>query len=80
MSRLVSGLERAGLIEKAASKFDARSRLVEVTPSGKQRRSDAILVRRNLVETLARRLKPDTLAELVGALEQMIGEEAPRLV
>jgi DNA-binding MarR family transcriptional regulator len=69
MSRLVGGLDRAGLVAKAPSPGDARARLVAITDLGRRRRGDAVHVRRALVETLARRLKPETLSDLVEALD-----------
>jgi DNA-binding MarR family transcriptional regulator len=71
MSRLVSSLARNGLIAKASSPTDARSRLVVVTDAGKRRRADALVVRRELVEELAQRLNPAALAELVAAAEEL---------
>jgi DNA-binding MarR family transcriptional regulator len=71
MSRLVSGLDRGGLVAKTPSPGDARGRLVTITGLGRRRRGDAVHVRRTLVEALARRLRPETLAELVEALDAM---------
>jgi DNA-binding MarR family transcriptional regulator len=71
MSRLVSGLARSGLIAKATSPADARTRMVVVTEAGKRRRADALVVRRELVEELAGRLSPAALGELVSAAEKL---------
>ncbi|MDB5691596.1 MAG: MarR family transcriptional regulator [Alphaproteobacteria bacterium] len=74
MSRLVSGLERAGLVAKALSATDARARMVAITELGDRRRGDAVFVRRELVEALAGRLTPTALAELVDALEAVAAQ------
>ena len=71
MSRMVSSLARTGLIEKTRSPEDARSRMVVITETGKRRRDDALVVRRQLVEELARRLSSDSLRELVAAAEEV---------
>jgi DNA-binding MarR family transcriptional regulator len=71
MSRLVSGLERNGLVAKTKSSTDARSRMVAVTDLGQRKRADAIVVRRELVEALARRLSPAALREVIAAAEDL---------
>jgi DNA-binding MarR family transcriptional regulator len=74
MSRLVSGLERAGLVAKRPSPDDARARTIAVTDLGRSRRADALLVRVDLVRALASQLKPETLIDLVRAIERMAAQ------
>jgi DNA-binding MarR family transcriptional regulator len=72
ITRLLDGLERAGLVEKAACSADARVSYAKLTESGRARLDDAAPTHlRGIEELFTGRFAPaelDTLAELLGRL------------
>ncbi|MFT4075402.1 MAG: MarR family transcriptional regulator [Asticcacaulis sp.] len=71
MSRIVSGLMRNGLIERQPDAHDRRTHRLSLSPAGKST-YEAIYARRLvLIDALLKQLKPETVADLMQALDRL---------
>ncbi len=74
MSRIVAGLEAAGLVARAPHPSDARSSLIAATPVGRELLVAGQQRRVGVIEERLRELSPEELAALeraIGALERV---------
>ena len=74
MSRIVAGLEAAGLVARAPHPSDARSSLIAATPAGRELLVAGQQRRVGVIEERLRELSPEELAALeraIGALERV---------
>lgn len=76
-NELITGMERAGLIERRANPNDRRSQLVYLTPAGKDRLADATPAVQAAEAQLEADLTPTDRAAARAWLTRMVNTEVP---
>lgn len=71
MSRIVSALIERGLVERRGDVRDKRSTRLSLTPSGREAYLSVYSRRLALIEAMLSRLKRETVADLMQALETL---------
>lgn len=71
MSRLISALIKQGLVERRGDVQDKRSTRLSLTSLGREAYLSVYSRRLALIETMLSRLKPETVADLMQALENL---------
>lgn len=69
MSRIVSALIKQGHVERRGDAQDKRSTRLSLTPLGRETYFSVYSRRLAMIETMLSRLKPETVADLMQALE-----------
>jgi DNA-binding MarR family transcriptional regulator len=70
MSRIIGTLIKQGLVARHADTQDKRSTRLSLTPAGRDSYVSIYSRRLALIEAILQRLKPETVADLIQALEQ----------
>jgi len=77
MSRTVSGLIGQGLIERTADAGDRRATRLSLTAAGRAAYEQVYGRRLALISAMLKRLKPETVADLLQAIEGLLPVEHP---
>jgi DNA-binding MarR family transcriptional regulator len=71
MSRIIGVLIKQGLVERRGDAQDRRSTRLSLTAAGRETYLSVYARRLALIETMLSRLKPETVADLMQALENL---------
>lgn len=72
MSRIVSGLITQGLVARSADSGDRRATRLNATPAGRAAYEQVYARRIALISAMLKRLKPETVADLLQAIEGLL--------